>query len=107
MCGCLKKGTQKSDVQIANNRVFKNGIVYNLGDDLKLSANAQILINLHSLYEEYFILVKIINTPFEIYIQSKSGDLINYGYLFYGKYKTNDNIYVLENDFNQEIMEIL
>lgn len=107
MCGCLKKGTQKSDVQIANNRVFKNGIVYNLGDDLKLSANTQILINLHSLYEEYFILVKIINTPFEVYIESKSGKLVDYGFVFYGKYKSKDVIYVLTNDFNENIMEIL
>lgn len=105
MCGCVKKGTQVSNIQITNSKVFKDRQVYYLNEDLELSANPEILIGLNTLYENNFELIKIINTPFEVYIESQSGDLIDYGYLFYGKYKTNDEIYILHTDFNSKIME--
>lgn len=104
MCGCVKKGQRKSNIQITSTRVFKDGLVYDLSDELQLSATPEILLNLYNSNIELFELVRIINTPFEIYITSTE-DLLDYGYIFYGKYKTNDEIYILKNDFNSSIME--
>lgn len=107
MCGCVKKGTKTSNIQISNNKVFVNGNVYSLDEDLQLAATFEILQDLYNENNSKFILVEIINIPFEIYIQSQSQTLIQYGYLFYGKYKSKDILYVLTEDFDNKIMEAI
>jgi hypothetical protein len=107
MCGCVKKGTKTSNIQISNNKVFVNGNVYHLDEDLNLAATFEILQDLYNENNDKFILIKIINIPFDIYIQSKSQSLIEYGYLFYGKYKSEDILYVLIEDVDNKIMEVI
>lgn len=99
-CGCNKKRKIATNTR---NLTTTRGL--KIKKDTQVEPTLEILENFYNKRND-FVKVRMKNSPTKQYVQSPTTKLHGLGYMFYGKFKTGDVFYMLEEDFNETIEKI-